>query len=153
MVFIQFIPPDITRWVSVLLFLLFGLKMLHEAYKMSDANAAEEMEEVQHDIRKREDEVSELTDEAIWFDLHGLIMPLELSNPTDWTLNNWVEFNSMFVVNPSSQIKLSYINRARKDEGNASSNEDPNVLTQLTAGDNVDVIMVIRLKQLRIRCC
>jgi Ca2+/H+ antiporter, TMEM165/GDT1 family len=56
-VFIQFIPPHITRWVSVLLFVFFGLKMLHEGYKMTATHAAEEMEEVQHDIRKREDEV------------------------------------------------------------------------------------------------
>lgn len=59
MVFIQFIPPHITRWVSVLLFVLFGLKMLHEGWYMNATDAAEEMEEVQHDIRKREDEVSD----------------------------------------------------------------------------------------------
>jgi Ca2+/H+ antiporter, TMEM165/GDT1 family len=58
MVFIQFIPQHITRWVSVFLFVVFGLKMLHEGYNMTATNAAEEMEEVQHDIRKREDEVS-----------------------------------------------------------------------------------------------
>jgi Ca2+/H+ antiporter, TMEM165/GDT1 family len=58
MVFIQFLPPNITRWVSVLLFVVFGLKMLHEGYNMTASGAAEELEEVQHDIRKREDEVS-----------------------------------------------------------------------------------------------
>lgn len=57
MVFIQFIPPHITRWVSVFLFVVFGLKMLHEGWNMTATNAAEEMEEVHHDIRKREDEV------------------------------------------------------------------------------------------------
>lgn len=57
MVFIHFIPPVWTRWVSVALFFIFGLKMLHEGWKMSATDAAEEMEEVQHDIRKREDEV------------------------------------------------------------------------------------------------
>lgn len=57
MVFIKFIPPSITRWVSVLLFVVFGLKMLHEGWKMTATDAAVEMEEVQHDIRKREDEV------------------------------------------------------------------------------------------------
>lgn len=57
MVFIKFIPPNITRWVSVGLFVVFGLKMLHEGWNMSHADAAEEMEEVQADIRKREDEV------------------------------------------------------------------------------------------------
>lgn len=58
MVFIQFIPPSITRWVSVGLFVVFGLKMLHEGWKMTSSEQAEEMEEVQADIRKREDEVS-----------------------------------------------------------------------------------------------
>lgn len=42
----------------MLLFVLFGLKMLHEGWKMTATDAAEEMEEVTHDIRKREEEVS-----------------------------------------------------------------------------------------------
>lgn len=33
--------------------------MLFEGYKMTATDAAEEMEEVQHDIRKREEEVSQ----------------------------------------------------------------------------------------------
>lgn len=66
MVFIQFLPPAVTRWVSVALFLLFGLKMLHEGWKMSATDAAEEMEEVQHDIRKREDEVREEIIREVW---------------------------------------------------------------------------------------
>lgn len=61
MVFIQFIPPSITRWVSVGLFVVFGLKMLHEGWKMTSTDAAEEMEEVQADIRKREDELNKDT--------------------------------------------------------------------------------------------
>jgi len=40
------------------LFVVFGLKMLHEGWKMTSSEQAEEMEEVQADIRKREDEVS-----------------------------------------------------------------------------------------------
>lgn len=60
MVFIQFIPPNYTRWISVLLFVVFGIKMLFEGYKMTATDAAEEMEEVQHDIRKREEEVSQV---------------------------------------------------------------------------------------------
>lgn len=35
--------------------------MLHEGWNMTATGAAEEMEEVQHDIRKREDEVKLLT--------------------------------------------------------------------------------------------
>jgi Ca2+/H+ antiporter, TMEM165/GDT1 family len=55
--FIKFIKPAITRWVSVGLFVVFGLKMLHEAYNMTATDAAEEMESVQTDLRKREEEV------------------------------------------------------------------------------------------------
>ena len=39
------------------LFVLFGLKMLWEGYKMSPSEAAEELEGVQSDLRKRETEV------------------------------------------------------------------------------------------------
>lgn len=61
MVFIKFIPPSVTRWVSVGLFVVFGLKMLHEGYKMTATEAAEEMEGVQADIRRREEEVILIT--------------------------------------------------------------------------------------------
>jgi putative Ca2+/H+ antiporter (TMEM165/GDT1 family) len=57
LVFLKFIPPTITRWVSVALFAIFGLKMLYEGYKMTPADAAEEMNEVQSDLGKRETEV------------------------------------------------------------------------------------------------
>lgn len=36
--------------------------MLHEGWNMTATDAAEEMEEVQHDIRKREDEVGQMND-------------------------------------------------------------------------------------------
>lgn len=56
-VFIKFIPPAVTRWVSVGLFVVFGLKMLLEGYNMTATEAAEEMEGVQADLRRREEEV------------------------------------------------------------------------------------------------
>ncbi len=57
MVFVQFIPKVYTHYISIILFVLFGLKMLYEGYHMKASEAAEEMEEVQSDIRKREEEV------------------------------------------------------------------------------------------------
>lgn len=57
-VFIKFIPPAVTRWVSVGLFVVFGLKMLHEGWNMTATDAAEEMEGVQADLRRREEEVN-----------------------------------------------------------------------------------------------
>lgn len=52
------IPRAYTFYVSTALFALFGLKMLREGYYMSPNEGQEEFEEVQSDLRKREDEVS-----------------------------------------------------------------------------------------------
>lgn len=51
------IPRVYTYYISTALFALFGLKMLKEGYYMSPTDAAEELEEVQSDLRKREDEL------------------------------------------------------------------------------------------------
>ncbi|XP_029712111.2 putative divalent cation/proton antiporter TMEM165 [Aedes albopictus] len=51
------IPRVYTYYISTALFALFGLKMLRDGYYMSATEAAEELEEVQSDIRKREDEL------------------------------------------------------------------------------------------------
>lgn len=51
------IPRVYTFYISTALFALFGLKMLKEGYYMSPTDAAEELEEVQSDLRKREDEL------------------------------------------------------------------------------------------------
>ena len=51
------IPRVYTYYISTALFAIFGLKMLKEGYYMSPNDAAEELEEVQSDLRKREDEV------------------------------------------------------------------------------------------------
>ncbi|CAO1413507.1 unnamed protein product [Diamesa serratosioi] len=64
MVFIQFIPQHIVHYVSIFLFVVFGLKMLHEGYTMSN-NSSEEIEEVQSEIRKKEDEVNKDTNKSI----------------------------------------------------------------------------------------
>lgn len=54
------IPKIYTYYISTALFAIFGLKMIYEGYFMKDTDAQEEMEEVQADLRKREDEVSRL---------------------------------------------------------------------------------------------
>lgn len=51
------IPRVYTYYISTALFALFGLKMLKDGYYMSPTEAAEELEEVQSDLRKREDEL------------------------------------------------------------------------------------------------
>lgn len=50
----QIIPPIYTHYISIGLFVIFGLKMLWDGYKMSPNVAKEEMEEVQSDLRERE---------------------------------------------------------------------------------------------------
>uniref|UniRef100_A0A1I8M904 GDT1 family protein n=1 Tax=Musca domestica TaxID=7370 RepID=A0A1I8M904_MUSDO len=50
------IPKVYTYYISTALFALFGLKMIYEGYFMKDTDAQEELEEVQADLRKREDE-------------------------------------------------------------------------------------------------
>lgn len=52
------IPRVYTYYISTALFAFFGLKMLKEGYYMSPNEGQEEFEEVQSDLRKREDEVS-----------------------------------------------------------------------------------------------
>lgn len=46
-----------TYYISTALFAIFGLKMLRDGYYMSPNEGKEELEEVQSDLRKREDEV------------------------------------------------------------------------------------------------
>ncbi|XP_030376564.1 uncharacterized protein LOC115625590 isoform X1 [Scaptodrosophila lebanonensis] len=53
----NFIPKVYTYYISTALFIIFGLKMLYEGFKMKPTDAQEELEEVQTDLRKREDEL------------------------------------------------------------------------------------------------
>ena len=45
----------ITYYISSALFALFGLKMLHEGYHMSPTGGQEEYEEVNEELRKKEE--------------------------------------------------------------------------------------------------
>lgn len=55
------IPRAYTYYISTALFALFGLKMLRDGYRMSSTEAQEELEEVQSDLRKRDDEYEKET--------------------------------------------------------------------------------------------
>ena len=52
--------PNATH--SSFLFAVFGLKMLREGWKMSASEATEEMEEVQEDLKRREEEADSSAD-------------------------------------------------------------------------------------------
>jgi len=51
------IPRVYTYYISTLLFAIFGLKMLKEGYSMSPDEGQEEFEEVQSDLKKKDDEM------------------------------------------------------------------------------------------------
>lgn len=53
-----YIPRSYTYYISTALFAIFGIKMLRDGYYMSPNEGKEELDEVQSDLRKREDEVS-----------------------------------------------------------------------------------------------
>ncbi|KAF5282154.1 hypothetical protein FQR65_LT02851 [Abscondita terminalis] len=55
------IPKAYTFYISTALFAIFGLKMLKEGYHMSDSEAQEELEEVQTNLRKKEEEYEKET--------------------------------------------------------------------------------------------
>ncbi|XP_065225154.1 putative divalent cation/proton antiporter TMEM165 isoform X1 [Planococcus citri] len=53
---VTFFPKKYTYYASTILFLIFGVKMIRDGIKMSPTDAQEEYEEVQADLRKKEEE-------------------------------------------------------------------------------------------------
>ena len=51
------IPRKYTFYISTALFAIFGLKMLKEGYDMDPNEGQEELEEVQAELKKKEEEV------------------------------------------------------------------------------------------------
>lgn len=51
------IPREYTYYISTALFAVFGLKMLREGFKMSPNEGQDELEEVQANLRRKDDEV------------------------------------------------------------------------------------------------
>lgn len=51
------IPAIYTFYGSTFLFVIFGLKMLYESYHMNDEEGKEELEEVQMELKKKEEEI------------------------------------------------------------------------------------------------
>ncbi|XP_050710925.1 transmembrane protein 165-like [Eriocheir sinensis] len=58
---ITWIPRVYTFYASSALFAIFGIKMLREGWKMKPDEGQEEMEEVQLDLRRRDDEIERET--------------------------------------------------------------------------------------------
>lgn len=55
------IPRVYTYYVSTALFAIFGIRMLREGLKMSPDEGQEELEEVQAELKKKDEEVSHST--------------------------------------------------------------------------------------------
>ena len=53
------IPRIYTYYVSTALFAIFGVRMLREGLRMSPDEGQEELEEVQAEIKKKDEEVSQ----------------------------------------------------------------------------------------------
>lgn len=51
------IPPSYTHYLSVLLFFVFGVRMLYEGYGMDADEGAEELEEVTMELKKKDEEI------------------------------------------------------------------------------------------------
>ncbi|XP_065225155.1 putative divalent cation/proton antiporter TMEM165 isoform X2 [Planococcus citri] len=58
---VTFFPKKYTYYASTILFLIFGVKMIRDGIKMSPTDAQEEYEEVQADLRKKEEEFEKET--------------------------------------------------------------------------------------------
>lgn len=54
------IPRIYTYYISTALFAIFGVRMLREGLRMSPDEGQEELEEVQADIKKKDEEVKAL---------------------------------------------------------------------------------------------
>lgn len=54
---VNVVPRIYTFYISTALFAIFGLKMLKEGYYMSPDGGQEELDEVQTDLRKQDEEV------------------------------------------------------------------------------------------------
>lgn len=52
------IPRVYTYYASAVLFAIFGIKMLRDGWKMDPNEGQEELEEVQSELKRREDQVS-----------------------------------------------------------------------------------------------
>ncbi|XP_072039986.1 putative divalent cation/proton antiporter TMEM165 [Amphiura filiformis] len=62
------IPRWFTYYASTILFAVFGLRMLNEGYKMSPDEGQEEFEEVQADLKKRDEEMERETMSTVTHD-------------------------------------------------------------------------------------
>lgn len=74
------IPRKLTYYISGFLFLIFGLKMIKDAYDMSPSDSQEEYEEVQAELRKRDVDYA-LSNQLITDPETGVMSPVNTKAP------------------------------------------------------------------------
>lgn len=85
------IPRVYTYYISTVLFAIFGLKMLRDGYYMSPNDGQEELEEVQSDLKKREDEVITVNTPEVFSSpqmasYYNIV--ISVINVINWNINN-----------------------------------------------------------------
>ncbi|XP_028400026.1 transmembrane protein 165-like isoform X2 [Dendronephthya gigantea] len=106
------IPRKFTFYVSTALFVYFGLKMLHEGYKMDPNEGQEEYEEVQAELKKKEEELQETSRTSVVEDpesgiikvtkqpghCFGLVSPVFLQSFTLTFLAEWGDRSQLATI-------------------------------------------------------
>ncbi|XP_055318269.1 transmembrane protein 165 [Sitodiplosis mosellana] len=93
------IPRVYTYYISTALFAIFGLKMLRDGWYMSPNDAQEEFEEVQSDLKKREDEFEKETATST------ILLPDIESGVVTVTENPQVDVNTTDTPTPTRKAK------------------------------------------------
>ncbi|XP_026274327.1 transmembrane protein 165 isoform X1 [Frankliniella occidentalis] len=91
------IPRAYTYYISTALFAIFGLKMLRDGYYMSPNEGQEELEEVQSDLRKREDEGKKVEDQQREVEADLVVQP----EPTEQNSEGSIKNNKEVVIDPT----------------------------------------------------
>ncbi|KAI5732601.1 hypothetical protein M8J76_009602 [Diaphorina citri] len=128
------IPRIWTYYISTVLFIIFGLKMLREGYKMSPNEGQEELEEVQSDLRKRDDELKARKKPG------GSPPPLRR-----YPDEKHMDENAVFcdnVMNGGGDVE---INVTRSTASSPIREAEPTILVSPGANSNPDAITIVRI--------
>jgi len=140
------IPRVYTYYISTALFAFFGLKMLKEGYYMKDSDAQEELEEVQSDLKKREDQLYE--SETVERKMHLIHIPDTPNNAIANLIHNSSSTNNVSngevvaaIPSTSSMPSLhSASSGAKVKRQKIENNNSESVIemTRLNSDDNQD---------------
>ncbi|XP_044737637.1 transmembrane protein 165 [Chrysoperla carnea] len=113
------VPRAYTYYISTALFAIFGLKMLKEGYSMSPTDAQEELEEVQSDLRKKEEEYEKEASTSLLQDPEsGVIRKVPKANNVCWFLSRIFlqSFTMTFLAEWGDRSQLTTIILAARED-------------------------------------